>query len=695
MKAKFTLSCLLLLFTFFSQAQIRYLKGVLQASQSGPTVVSSGGGVVIVKYNTVTKLLEHYGNFRGLTTPITNQHIHTGAPGVNGPVTVPLTASPTGGTAGGLYGSMVLNAQQEADLLAGNMYTNVHSVMYGGGEIRAQLTLATDGQTELLNARLQGAQQVPPTGVLATGAATALIDKSTRMLYVTSTFTGLSAPASNAHVHRGAPHVSGPVIVPVRFTAAVTGSLDTAIQVSMAHMDSMLAGNTYINIHTPTFPDGEIRGQLTSLSQQRFLGGSLQGSQEVPPTATTGRGTVIVKYDPATKMLTLNGDYQNLTTAVTASHIHVAPPGTANPAPLFPLTNTGGTTGMLMGSAILNATQEADLLAGNMYTNVHTATYPDGELRAQLMPTSPFNSHYFMDTLEFAQSFPVPPVPSTGRGSSIVLLDRNSLMVYVTANFTGLTSNINNTHIHAGAAGTSGPVVVNLFFGGTTSGTVTGAATVPRASFADSMIRGLTYINIHTTLNTGGEIRGQLGDLVLPVKLSYFNGYKDKNQAVLVWQSAQEVDLSKYELQQQSANGDWLTKSTTLAKGGTASTRYQVNDVPFASASGFVFYRLKMVDKDGKFSYSPVVKLNIRKNQPELTIMQNPVVGTQVKFAITGLAADEKAEVSIVDMNGRAIYKKTSSSLANGLIQVGNLSSGLYKLVVRVQETVLQQTFSK
>ncbi len=695
MKAKFTLSLLLLLSTFFSYAQMRYLKGVLQASQSGPTVASSGGGVVIVKYNTVTKLLEHYGNFRGLTSPIVNQHIHTGAPGVNGPVTVPLTASPTGGTAGGLSGSMVLNAQQEADLLAGNMYTNVHTVNYPAGEVRAQLTLATDGQTELLNARLQGAQQVPPTGVLAMGTATALLDKSTRMFYLTSTYTDLSAPARNAHVHRGPPHVSGPVIIPVKFTAATTGALDTARMISMAHMDSMLAGNTYINIHTETFPDGEIRGQLTSLSQQRFLGGTLQGSQEVPPTVTLGRGTVVVKYNPATKMLTLNGDYQNLTTPITAAHIHVAPPGVANPAPLFPLTNTGGTTGMLMGSAVLNDTQEADLLAGNMYTNVHTSTYPGGELRAQLMPTSAFNSHYFMDTLEFRQSFPVPTVPSNGRGNSIVLLDRNSLMVYVTANFSNLSSNIINAHIHAGPAGSSGPVVVPLLFSGTTAGTVTGTDTLERASFADSMIRGLSYINIHTLLNPGGEIRGQLGDLVLPVKLSYFNGYKDKNQAVLVWQSAQEIDLSKYELQQQTANGEWLTKSTTMARGGTASTRYQVSDVPFASASGFVFYRLKMLDRDGKFSYSPVIKLNIRKGQPELTIMQNPVVGTQVKFAIIGLASEEKAEVSIVDMNGRAIYKKTTSSLANGVIQVGNLPRGMYKLVVRMQETLLQQTFSK
>jgi hypothetical protein len=51
-------------------------------------------------------------------------------------------------------------------------------------------------------------------------------------------------------------------------------------------------------------------------------------------------------------------------------------------------------------------------------------------------------------------------------------------MVYVTAGFTGLTSNVTAAHLHHGAAGTVGPVVVPLNISGTTAGTVTGTATV-------------------------------------------------------------------------------------------------------------------------------------------------------------------------------------------------------------------------
>jgi hypothetical protein len=240
MKKLSTFLFFIFLFTLTASAQIRYLKGTLSAAQEVPPVSSPGGGVVIVKYNMATRMLEHYGNYRGLTAPITNQHIHTAPPGVVGPVTFPLVSS--GGTSGTLTipaGSQVLTPAQEADLLAGNMYTNVHTSTFPGGELRAQLTLTTDGQTVQLNARLQGAQQVPPNGSRAMGMVDALIDKSTNMLYLTGSYRGLTKAANNAHIHKAPPNVAGPVIIPVIFTADTTGTLDTTRVISAADRDSI------------------------------------------------------------------------------------------------------------------------------------------------------------------------------------------------------------------------------------------------------------------------------------------------------------------------------------------------------------------------------------------------------------------------------------------------------------------------
>jgi hypothetical protein len=685
----------LLLSSILSEAQFKYLKGTLQASQVGGTVNSNGSGVVIVRYNTVTRLLEHFGNYRGLTATITNQHIHTGAPGVSGPVTIPLAG--TGGTSGGLTGSQVLTVAQETDLLAGNMYTNIHTSTYPSGEIRGQLTQTTDGQTEFLNARLQGAQSTPPNPSLATGNANVLIDKATHTLYLTSTYTGLTTAANNAHIHVGAPGASGAVIIPLIFVTGTSGTLDTSRVITTTDEASILAGNTYVNVHTSTYPAGEIRGQLTKLSQIRYLANALQGSQQVPSNASTARGTVIVKYDTLSNFLELVGDYQDLSATISGSHIHgpFGPPGT-NTAVLFNLTNSGGTTGTLTGTATLTQAQEVDLLAGNMYANVHsTGAFAGGEIRGQLLLTTAGETQYMVGNLQASQSVATPAVVSSGVGTATVLVDKTASKVYVTGSFSGLTSNITATHIHGGAAGGTGAVVVPLTFGGTTSGTVSGTATI-RSTFADSMINGLTYLNIHTVNYGGGEIRAQLADLVLPVKLIYFNGYRNQNQVTLLWESAQESSLSQYEIEQQNVEaGNWITKTTVFARGGTAPTTYKTNDVPLIGKGNYAIYRLKMIDKDGRFSYSPIVRINFKDAKAELTILQNPVTNGELKYSITGLENNKALDVMVIDYNGKVVLKTSGQSFMNSKVNVSSLASGMYQLIIKSDELLLKQSFLK
>lgn len=108
---------------------------------------------------------------------------------------------------------------------------------------------------------------------------------------------------------------------------------------------------------------------------------TLSGSQEVPPTATSGTGTAAVSFDPATSQLTWTVNYADLTTPLRAAHFHgpaapgvaadVQVPITAGPSPLT-------------GSATLTPEQTAALRGGLLYVNLHTETYPGGEIRGQV-----------------------------------------------------------------------------------------------------------------------------------------------------------------------------------------------------------------------------------------------------------------------------------------------------------------------
>ncbi len=697
MKKTFTLLLTLAIATI-SLAQTVYLKGVLQGSQEVPATATGAGGVIILKYNMAAKILELWGNYRNLSSSIVGSHIHGSAPvGTNAGIVYQVAN--TGGTSGSLTATATLTNSQEADLIAGLMYVNVHSQNSPNGEIRAQITRVTQEKAVFLNARLQGAQEAVPNNSTAEGMGNVLIDTSTHTVWVSATYSGLSTPAADAHIHTGAPGVSGPVSVFVKFTPAISGSMDTSRVISIQNETDILNGNAYLNIHTSNFPNGEIRGQLLQSTTQRFFAGVLQGSQELPPVTTSARGTVIARYNTETNLFEFVGDYQNLSSIITASHVHGPAPVGSSANPIYNLINTGGTMGTLTLTRIITEDEEVQLLAGDWYANVHTSTNGGGEIRAQLIPLSNGETQYLTASLDVDEerlAFPTSTINSSGTGNAIAVLDKISNNLYLTGSYSNLSSGINNAHIHRGAAGVSGLVSINLqFVAGTTAGTITGSAINIRASLKDSIINGNSYVNIHTTINSTGEIRGQLGNLILPVKLTYFNGYADQRNVILKWTSAQESNLSRYEIEQQNDAGKWIFKGNVSATGSTRSASYTFNDLPLSTENGFVLYRLKMIDADSKFAYSTVVRLRTGKARAALMIMGNPVVKGNLNFMVTGNALESKVDVSVIDVNGKIVARSVGSSMTSNRIDVSNLAKGFYKLVIRVDDVQLQESFIK
>lgn len=108
---------------------------------------------------------------------------------------------------------------------------------------------------------------------------------------------------------------------------------------------------------------------------------NLNGASEVPPNDSAGKGTADVKYDTATKMLTWKVNYSGLTGPATMAHFHAPAEAGKNAPVVVPFKDASSGA---EGSATLTDAQAADLLAGKMYINVHTAAHPGGEIRAQV-----------------------------------------------------------------------------------------------------------------------------------------------------------------------------------------------------------------------------------------------------------------------------------------------------------------------
>ncbi len=110
------------------------------------------------------------------------------------------------------------------------------------------------------------------------------------------------------------------------------------------------------------------------------LKAAMNASSEVPPTQSSGTGTVTATYDTTSKKLSWKGSYSGLTGPATAAHFHEGEPG-KNGGVVVPINPAASP---FEGSATLTDAQAANLLAGKWYVNVHTAANKGGEIRGQV-----------------------------------------------------------------------------------------------------------------------------------------------------------------------------------------------------------------------------------------------------------------------------------------------------------------------
>jgi hypothetical protein len=108
---------------------------------------------------------------------------------------------------------------------------------------------------------------------------------------------------------------------------------------------------------------------------------NLTGAQEETPTGSAATGTAVGTYDKNTKVLTLTVTYTGLTP--TAGHIHKGAVGVSGPV-IFPFVAPLDSP-ISFTSDQLDSGQEADLLGGNYYVNLHTVAFGGGEIRGQLV----------------------------------------------------------------------------------------------------------------------------------------------------------------------------------------------------------------------------------------------------------------------------------------------------------------------
>lgn len=235
----------------------------------------------------------------------------------------------------------------------------------------------------------------------------------------------------------------------------------------------------------------------------------LNGASEVPAVSTSAGG--IGAFSLEGSNLSFYVSFSGLSSPATAAHFHAPGNPTNNSAVMIPLSPPAATAGTMSGTLALTLDQLTNFVNGLCYINVHTSVNPGGEIRGQVVPL------HMVDVLNAASE--VPPVTNAPNATAAVSLSFIGSQLYYSVTYSGLSAPATAWHIHGPAdPTTTAPVIVPLATPSGTSGTVSGTATLTPTEMA-YLLSGLTYINIHTTNNPGGEIRGQLWPIQLRATL--------------------------------------------------------------------------------------------------------------------------------------------------------------------------------
>ncbi len=120
----------------------------------------------------------------------------------------------------------------------------------------------------------------------------------------------------------------------------------------------------------------------TSVADMLAVKADLKATSEVPPTTSSGAGTLTGTYDTASKALTYSVTYSGLSGPATMAHFHAPAPVGKNSPVEIPIK--GDLASPIKGTATLTDEQAKNLLDGMTYFNIHTAANKGGEVRGQV-----------------------------------------------------------------------------------------------------------------------------------------------------------------------------------------------------------------------------------------------------------------------------------------------------------------------
>lgn len=161
---------------------------------------------------------------------------------------------------------------------------------------------------------------------------------------------------------------------------------------------------------------------------------------------------------------------------------------------------------------------------------------------------------------------------------------------------------------------------------------------------------------------------------ILPVQLVSFTGTSVRNTASLNWKTASEQSLDRFEVEWSTNGSNWQLIGSVAARGGASgSADYAIQH---QLVTGINYYRLKMVDVDGRFTYSNVLRMKTG-GQQEILIYPNPATDV----ITLNMPSAEQTKIIIYSVSGNQVYSREMNG-TNLTVPVKQLPAGIYTVQI-------------
>lgn len=165
---------------------------------------------------------------------------------------------------------------------------------------------------------------------------------------------------------------------------------------------------------------------------------------------------------------------------------------------------------------------------------------------------------------------------------------------------------------------------------------------------------------------------------VLPVKLEYFTVSEANCNLSLKWKAEAQDNFERYELELSKDGANYVAINSISGVGSQNTYEYTM-----AAATGKNYYRLKMIDKDGRINYSDVKVISSNCNKKSVLLFPNPAI-ENMTIRLTGYTG--KVVADIFNSNGQKIMARDLVG-ATSIISTQLLPVGSYFLVLRNSNT--------